>query len=301
MNRNEMGLIILDDLNRLEKEEAGRKKKVWLEKDNKEYLFKAGASNYEIFAEVISSELAKQCGIETAEYDIAIYNGIIGVVTPSFLKTGDNILSGEELYDLSKSINPNLIPENSIENILKILSFCTSRQEEIEKLKEKLTYIWLFDGLIYESDRNFSNWSIIINGRDVKMAPLYDCSTMCRMNNNIHSLINSLSMGHDVNTLMSSMKFQLKRKSIDNEDNFIDSFHEFCIEEPEIAGDFIKSLDNINVEKACESIEQRMSDNGEKTFEFPWECSFWINKIINQRIITLKNIYELTKTHNKKY
>lgn len=134
MNKNEMGLIILDDLNRLDKIEAGRKKKVWLEKDNKEYLFKAGASNYEIFAEVISAELAKQSGIETAEYDIAIYNGIIGVVTPSFLSEGDVILSGEELYNLAKSANPSLIPENSIENILNILNFCTSRKEEIEKI-----------------------------------------------------------------------------------------------------------------------------------------------------------------------
>lgn len=292
MKRNEIGILVLDSFNKVIKKEVGRKQKNWLENNGKEYLFKTGASNYEIFAEVISAELAHQCNLSTADYDIAIYNGHIGVVTPSFLKPGDIILSGEDLFKYAKLFSPESKFYNSIDSIVDMLKLCTSRDYDIENIKKELTKIWLFDGLICESDRNFSNWSIIINGNNIKVAPIYDCSTMCRMNNDINSLIRNVRDENDIISMVSSIKFQLKRKQEDRDDDFLDAFHSFCKEEPVIAKQFIDSLDMIDVNKAIENIEKRMNEKNDNLFQIPWEINFWINKIIKIRIEILRSIYK---------
>lgn len=291
MVRNEMGILVLDDFNKVIKNEVGRKQKNWLENNGKEYLFKTGASNYEIFAEVISAELAHQCNLSTADYDVAVYNGHIGVVTPSFLKPGDIILSGEDLFKYAKLFSPESKFNNSIDNIVDMLKLCTSRDYDIEKIKEELTKIWLFDGLICESDRNFSNWSIIINGNEIRVAPIYDCSTMCRMNNDINSLVRNVRDEHDIISMVSSIKFQLKRKQEDKDDDFLDAFQCFCKEEPLMAKQFINSLDMIDVNRAIETIEKRMNGDGNNLFQIPWEINFWINKILKTRIEILRSIY----------
>lgn len=288
--RNKNGCLILDGCEELERLEKGRKEKCWLKFNNKEYLFKTGASGYEIWAELISSELAKQCNLNTADYDLAIYKGNYGVVTPSFLIDGDIILSGEDLYKYSQLLNPNMKFDNSIENIINILRTCTSRDYDIERIRLQLTRIWLFDGLIYESDRNFSNWSIIINGNNIRMAPIYDCSTMCMMNNNVNSIINNVRTEQEILNITDSIKYQLKRKSTDDDDNFLHSFSVFCTEEPEIAKSFIDSLNNIDFDKVIEIIEKRIDI--ERKVEIPWECKFWINKLLTLRIRDLKSMYE---------
>lgn len=290
-----MGIIILDEFKRLSKDEVGRKQKFWLEYNNKEYLFKTGASNYEIFAEVISAELAHQCNLDTADYDIAIYNGYVGVVTPSFLREGDIILSGEDLFKYAKLFSPETKFDNSIDSIVQMLKLCTSRDYDIEKIRLQLTKTWLFDGLICESDRNFSNWSIIINGNDIRVAPIYDCSTMCRMNNDISSLVRTVRDEQDINSMINSIKFQLRRKVTDKDDDFITSFSNFCVEEPLLAEQFIELLNNIDCGKAINNIENRMNKDNESSFEIPWECNFWINKILKIRIEVLKSIYICSK------
>ena len=301
MKRNEMGIIILDDCTRLSKAEVGRKQKVWLQHENKEYLFKTGASNYEIFAEVIASELAHQCGFNTADYDVAVYNNYVGVVTPSFLKNGDIILSGEELFKYARFFRPDIKFDNSIDSIVEMLKLCTSRDYDIEKIRIELTKIWLFDGLICESDRNFSNWSIIINGNDIRVAPIYDCSTLCRMNNDIGSLVRTVKDEQDLNSIVNCIKFQLKRKTTDKEDDFLTAFYNFCVEETILAEQFIEMINNIDCDQAIINIENRMNKDNGSSFEMPCECSFWINKILKIRIETLKSIYTSSKEKNRKY
>ena len=77
MVRNQHGFIILDEAIEIENNlvNKGRKPKTWLLFENEEYLFKTNSSNYEIWSELLASELGKQCKIEMAEYDIGIYKG----------------------------------------------------------------------------------------------------------------------------------------------------------------------------------------------------------------------------------
>ena len=72
MKRDNEGRIILDDLKIVNNYVEGRKPKIWLSDGKNLYLFKTHAINYENYAELIASELAKQCGLNTASYDLAI-------------------------------------------------------------------------------------------------------------------------------------------------------------------------------------------------------------------------------------
>ena len=102
--KDELGRIVLDNYLPLNHYTTGRKEKIWLINDGQKYLFKTGATNYEILAELIAEKLAKQCGFPTAEYRFAIYKGKTGVVTPSFLKKGEIIITGDEYITHAKEI-----------------------------------------------------------------------------------------------------------------------------------------------------------------------------------------------------
>lgn len=302
MKRNKMGLIILDDCKILDKKTEGRKRKAWIDLDGKEYLFKVSESNYELWAEVISSELAKQCGLETADYDIATYKGYIGVLTPNFLKKYDTFSTGDSLYNYYKEKHSDLEFDNSVDGALNIINFLTRDPNEIKKLRTDLIKIWLFDGLVFESDRNSSNWAIIGRGDNEKfeIAPVYDCSTMFMLNNDLNSLINSFRSESELNNYLDGVKYQFKRKSTDPDDNFLASFANFCKEETELAKEFIDNLDNVNYDKARKIIEDRINGVGEAKVEIPWVCNFWINKVLNSRINTLRETYKYISSKTSK-
>ena len=127
MVRNQHGFIILDEAIEIENNlvNKGRKPKTWLLFENEEYLFKTNSSNYEIWSELLASELGKQCKIEMAEYDIGIYKGKYGVISKSFLdKNTETILSGENIVEFIQSIlydNNRRKMNNSIKDIFEVL------------------------------------------------------------------------------------------------------------------------------------------------------------------------------------
>lgn len=298
MQRNNDGMYELDKLSIIPRDTVGRKQKIWLRDGNDEFLFKTGSSNYEIYAEMIFSEIAMQCNMASAHYDIAIYNGYVGVVTPSFLREGDIIVSGEDLCMCAKILSPEFKFTNSIDNIYDMMKILTNRDYDIENLRIELLKTWLFDGLICESDRNYSNWSIIVNGDKIRVAPIYDSSTMCMLNNNIYTIINSVKNEHEIDLLINSIKFQLRRKQTDKDNDFLNSFSELCYEEPELVEQFINCLDNVDCMKAIKNIEDRINLKDEAKFRIPWECGFWINKVLSMRIDSLKRIYIKSKEKN---
>jgi hypothetical protein len=67
-------------------EQLGAKEKYWLHIHNQRYLFKIGRPGTgENWAEKISAELAELMGLPHANYDLAIWKGQKGVLSPSFI------------------------------------------------------------------------------------------------------------------------------------------------------------------------------------------------------------------------
>lgn len=308
MKRDAQGRIILDEYKKIDDHIIGRKEKIWLEKDDKKYLFKTGASNYEIYAEMIASEMAKQCGFRTAEYDLAILNGKTGIVTPSFLKRGDLIISGEDylMYANNIAIQNNFetnFKENSIENILNAIALqeaANNIDRNFDTIIGRLIEMWCFDIAIMESDRNKTNWSIIkkMNGT-IELAPIYDCSTMARLNTDIETLIRNIRHEYQIYDVIDSIQYSLKIRN-NKETNFYEDFQYLCECFPNELQEIMYSIEQIDVEKAIDTIQNRINDDlEEKNFEIPYNIKLWLNKTINIRIDTMKKILKKTEKNAK--
>ena len=302
MQRDKEGRLIIDDYEKLNDYIIGRKKKIWLSKDGKKYLFKGGSTNYEIYAELLSYELAKQCGFKCAFYDLAILDGTTGVLTPSFLKKGDIIISGEHYLNNAHGIavQNNLkmtFKENSIENIINAIAIQEGNAEDIaEIILFRLLEMWCFDLAIMESDRNSTNWSLIRNIKgNISLAPIYDCSTMCMMNNDIESIVTNLSSSRDMNTfynLIDSIKYSLKINNSSTE-NLYDDFTFICKAFPNEIEEILYRMKNINVVDAINNVETRINNETiDGKFEYPRYVSYWLNKTINARLETMNKIFE---------
>ena len=112
------GYIILDDLIRKEKIEieefsssvgniSEEKLRFWLQKNNKRIFFKLCDGNE--FNELIAEEILKILGIPSAHYDLAIFNGIKGVISYDYKEIGTKYINGytilKEYYDYLKNNN----------------------------------------------------------------------------------------------------------------------------------------------------------------------------------------------------
>lgn len=88
------GNIIINE----EEQRGARTNKFWF--NNYEFMYKdIYPPTHEDYAEMIAYELAKHLGIECASYDLAVYNGNLGVITANLIKDNENeeLLSGTEI------------------------------------------------------------------------------------------------------------------------------------------------------------------------------------------------------------
>lgn len=292
-------IIIDDSFRKIEGAKLkGRKPKYKFTKNGMLSIFKFGANNYEIYAELIAEELGNQMGIDMAHYELAIYNGIRGVLTPLFLNDKEElIISTYSLNDAAQkiceenSINVKL-KSNTIPNIVQSACIYDSRLDS-EALTYELMKRWVFYGLIMESDKNSTNISFIKNNnKTLRLSPDYDNSTMARMNENIGDFVEG--MRHiPIYNYTDQIKCVLK--IYENEsDNFLPSFKTFCEKYYSHCEKIMHSLNNIDVDAAIESVEYI------NEIEVPWVVKYWLNKAINTRKYDMKNIYDSNKKLIKK-
>lgn len=296
MERDQYGYIILNDFDKVELNIKGRKQKFWLQKGDKKYLFKQGASNYEIWAELIAEEIGKQCGLNMAHYDLGIYHNQLGLISESFLKSNEKIYSGDVLIKASKEIskenNEAYVYDDSVESMINILSnfYNFSLSNDIFL---KLSKLWLFDGIIMESDRNSTNWGFISKGNELDLAPIYDCSTMARLNNNISDFISAMRKGISIESFTNDIQHSLKFFS-QFEGNFLSEFSIWCNKYYRISKKIVEPFFCIDVDKAISTLETRLNEGKKDTenlLQVPYECSFWLKKSIENRLDTIKFIY----------
>lgn len=280
-------------------EMMGRKRKYKVLIDNKLYIMKFNAINYEIFAELIAERLGKQLGIEMAHYEICEYKGQIGLLTPVFLdtKNGELIMSVKSLLETGQNIcfENNIkfdLKENTIENIMRAVSLY-DKKLDLNEIMNELTKRWLFYGLIMESDKNNTNLSFIKDQNSkIRISPDYDNSTMARMNEDINDFINNLRCGADVYSLIDKVKTALKI-DISSSDEFLENYKLFLDDYAYYYKDLIESFNNISIDNAIEEVEK---DN---EVEVPWEVKYWLNKTITARKEDMINLLN-EKLNNKK-
>ena len=160
------------------------REKDWIEINGGSVLVKtdaAGQPNSE-YSELISCALARQAGIETAEYDMVRYKGETGLITKNMCKPGEELISIYELigngpdseecpdtidiYHVFDSLDERLQAEGFDDNAIDAIMLSLRKQ-------------LLFDLTVMEADRHLENLSLIFgkdeNGkRTVRLAPMYD-------------------------------------------------------------------------------------------------------------------------------
>lgn len=276
---------------RTNKNIIGRKQKIWFEHEGKQYLFKYGASNYEIYAELIAEQIGLQCGIDMAHYNVATYNGEIGVLTPSFLSDNELIISVDKLkkavgYIFFENTIVEDLRKNTVENILKAVY--TYFPDMSKDLFDELIKRWIFYGLIMESDKNETNIAFLRGLHNLRLAPDYDNSTMARLNENIDLFINNIKSENDIYNLTDNIKMSLKLKDSQT-DNFIIEFDNFVSKNLDIAKKLMANFSNINIDEAIENCER------ENNIEIPWNVKYWVRKVITLR---LRDMSAILKKYN---
>ena len=212
--------------------------------DNDIYYFKE-APNRELVMELISKSIAFILGIPYLDESIAILNDKYGLLSKSYLKDGDksyNLQSlmqnyfyennEEELLDYKK-----LASLNNLEDIWFALEDRYEDNDIVKKLMEGITNIFMFDLLLRESDRTLKNIEIIENGTDIKLAPLYDTS----------------SIFSDTNTKLGIDEEDYLKNDIDKLNKFLEYSDNSSKEK---FYSYLETLDSIGIEKIIKETEK---------------------------------------------
>ena len=294
--RNGGGYIVLDNIPnpKIVLEKRGTRPKKWFVFENGKVLFKeALASSYIDYAQLFFEEFAKQSGLEVAHYDLAIYQGKKGVVSPDFLKENERLISFELFLKMgamvAKETNANIKFNNTIEDIIKALSIQGFEDETLEKVLALLIQICLLDGLILETDRNSTNLSLLVKKNKVEMSPFYDGSNSFGLNRSVSDIQSKVKNIRDVGTIHSiimSAKRGLPLNNLTSDMTYMEEVEKLLALFPEITSAFIPVLLNINFDEALKNIEEKIGA------EVPFECSIWVDKILKYNKENLKYVYD---------
>lgn len=175
-------------------ETMGSKYKFWFEHpDLGRCLYKQARENLgEDWAEKAASELCELLGIPHANYELAATSeGNRGVVSPSFLPSGDILIHGNELltpivpnYPTFETYN---LSQHTIDLVLSVISdesinlpIASTVPSGIQKAVEVFVGYLLLDAWIGNGDRHHENWGVVRNkgvpttSKKVHLAPTYD-------------------------------------------------------------------------------------------------------------------------------
>ena len=212
--------------------------------DNDTYYFKE-VPNRELVMEMISKSIAFLLGIPYLKESIAILNDKYGLLSKSYLKDDDksynlhNLMQNyfygnndDELLDYRK-----LASLNNLEDIWFALEDRYEDNDIVKKLMEGITNIFMFDLLLKESDRTLKNIEIIENGTDIKLAPLYDTS----------------SIFSDTNTKLGIDEEDYLKNDIDKLNKFLEYSDNSSKEK---FYSYLETLDSIGIEKIIEETEK---------------------------------------------
>lgn len=159
------------------------REKDWIDINGGRVLVKTnvdGQQNSE-YSELISCALARQAGMETAEYDMVRYKGEQGLITKYVCKEGEEMITLHELIGSGPDI-PGYEDTIDIDHVFDNLPLKLKQQglseQDIDECMLGIRKQLLFDLAIMEGDRHLENISLIFSKVDgkqtVRVAPMYD-------------------------------------------------------------------------------------------------------------------------------
>lgn len=166
--RNKNGYIILDNVDKKVLPMAvygSRNNKKWFFIDDERYLFKGNSGPLEEIKEIMNELISNQLSILSAQYDVAVYRGVKGVITRDFS-------NGKEF----KTMLSLLCEANNLKNDLYTYVLALYNKGLEEEYIIRNLRIWIHNHILdiftCQRDRHFKN--IAIFSDDLMPTPRYD-------------------------------------------------------------------------------------------------------------------------------
>lgn len=169
-------------------EQLGSKTKFWYRDENgHRMLFKEGRPGTgENWAEKVCCEFCRLLGLPHAQYDLAVWKDLKGVVTPTFVPKGGRLVLGNELlarivndYDQSKRFRAR---QHTVRTVMAIASFPAvgfpcgwEPPVAVTDAAGVFVGYLMLDALVSNQDRHHENWGVIfLPEQGVFLAPTFD-------------------------------------------------------------------------------------------------------------------------------
>lgn len=181
-------IIQVQEMASAQLEQLGTKEKFWFRAaDGTWVLFKEGyPGSGEHWAEKVACEVARLLGLPHAEYDLAIWRGRPGVVSPTMVPKAARLILGNEL--LAK-IFPDYaeagrfrVRQHTVRRVVAVLGaigastpFEWNCPTEVADAVGVFVGYLLLDALIGNQDRHHENWGLINSAKHgLTLAPTFD-------------------------------------------------------------------------------------------------------------------------------
>lgn len=250
-------------------EQLGTKSKFWYQNQSDEFLFKSVKSKTglrlgEDWAEKIACELAKLLGLPHAHYELAMHNGVRGVITKNFItkkfsmQRAEYLTTGNELLQSYINIvnqeNPNLQYIDHVSLVMreKIIGKPIGFEsfKNIKTASEFFVGYLMFDTLISNQDRHNENWGVIVTiTGDNHLAPSYDHgASLARNESDLKRLerLRSSDIGQSIFTYVRKAKSQFQDPITQKKLKLLEAFRLYGLIEREAAKSWLKKLEAID-------------------------------------------------------
>lgn len=206
--------------------------------DGKKYFYKESvlSDDFGLYNELIAEELAKDYQIPCAHYDLAILDGIKGVISEDIIENNKYYDVCTLFEDYSKYIGSDC---NSLKNILSMLEIKYDDPKVIKRLMDQLFNIFIFDILIANGDRRKENLIIIENEDGINFSKLLDNEDMMSINSIYHQEYKLVITDYDKKVV----------------EEFVNSFDKNYIK---ILEDKLWIISDENIDSVLERVEKRI-------------------------------------------
>ena len=154
------------------------------------------------YNELLANELAKDFGLPSVEYDLAILANKKGVLSKNYRKDNTTYIRGGDLLYEFWHDTKLLDKHNNLEDIWDALEYhyhnYSNKRTIIEHLMKRIVSIFIFDIINCQGDRHSLNWEIAESENNIDIVPLYDNEYILNADNDTIKLTMVYQYGDDL-------------------------------------------------------------------------------------------------------
>lgn len=268
--------------------------------DGKKFYFKKErADTNQHFAEVIACGIAKELNINCVNYQLAKYDGEVGIISESFLKEDEIFITGEELlskYLAIEGIDIIQVKKYNEINIIELMLEKHYPKQQVQEVIKHLLKTLILDTIILGVDRNAYNWGVIANGKSIVPAPVFDNE----LSFNLWIEKDSYTLELEKNASVKKIRDALKEKdcnisnalNIYNKESnktfltkYLHQLEAFEQKDPELFNEMLEKVKNLNITKTLKRVEKNIG------VELPKEVKHLVKLTVKTRKLQIKKYF----------